>query len=106
MSSKEYHKQYHKEWYKRNKEARKKQIHARSKLLRDWYRVYKKTLSCSKCPESDWRCLDFHHKDARTKKFTIASFFAKGVSLETLKKEIAKCEVLCANCHRKETHSA
>jgi hypothetical protein len=47
------------------------------------------------------RCLatlEFHHRDATTKEFGVANF---GGSLERLLTEIAKCDLLCANCHRK-----
>ena len=43
--------------------------------------------------------LDFDHIDPSTKKFCIS----KGLSsrkLETVLKEVAKCEIRCANCHR------
>lgn len=43
-------------------------------------------------------CYDFHHKTQANKDFTIAK--AGGKSFEALKKELAKCSLLCANCHR------
>jgi hypothetical protein len=52
------------------------------------------------CGESDPVCLDFHHRDPSIKSFEIA----RGVkcrSLEAVQAEIAKCDVVCANCHRK-----
>lgn len=49
-------------------------------------------------------CLDFHHKDLALKSYNIAAM-ARGKLGEGKKKrileEIAKCDVLCANCHRK-----
>jgi 5-methylcytosine-specific restriction endonuclease McrA len=43
--------------------------------------------------------LEFHHLDRSTKSFTIASMgWMKG--LERLRKEAAKCILLCSNCHR------
>ena len=44
--------------------------------------------------------MDFHHKDPSTKVFEIGSKGYK-YSLEKLKEEVAKCDVVCANCHRK-----
>jgi hypothetical protein len=41
--------------------------------------------------------LDFHHRDASTKDFSISSFTG---SWEQLVAESKKCDVLCANCHR------
>lgn len=67
-----------------------------------WYREYKKTLQCNRCPESHWACLEFHHNDPNQKDFTIGDALATAMSKETIIEEIAKCEVLCSNCHRKE----
>lgn len=43
--------------------------------------------------------LDFHHIDPEQKQFSISR---KGqcVSFEEAKKEVDKCMLLCANCHR------
>ena len=90
-------------WYYRNQEKEQHRIYTRRASISEWYINYKKTLKCSKCPESDWRCLDFHHKDPNEKEFCISIGRNKGLSIESLLKEIAKCDVLCANCHRKET---
>lgn len=66
---------------------------------RQWFRDYKATLSCTTCGENHPACLDFHHTDAATKDFSVAE--AVHYSKSRLLKEIAKCIVLCANCHRK-----
>lgn len=59
---------------------------------------FKKTLSCKKCGERRFYLFDFHHKDPSEKDFTISN--NSRASLESLKEEISKCDVLCANCHR------
>ncbi len=65
-----------------------------------WIDEYKAERGCSKCPERDIACLDFHHRDAGEKEINIG-MFVKRWSIERLGQEIAKCDVLCANCHRK-----
>lgn len=45
--------------------------------------------------------LDFHHRDAAEKDFGI-SYKGHTKALERLKKEVDKCILLCANCHREE----
>lgn len=45
--------------------------------------------------------LDYHHM--RDKKFNIGDFAKFVLSLSGLEKEIAKCELICANCHRIRT---
>ena len=57
-----------------------------------------KNCGCAICDEKDIACLDFHH--LRDKEFNIANEI-KNLSIDNLKKEIDKCIVLCANCHRK-----
>lgn len=55
-------------------------------------------LYCAKCGDTRTYVLDYHHKDSSTKDFTIGKI--KKGSLELIQKEIDKCIVLCANCHR------
>lgn len=62
----------------------------------------KATAGCAHCPETDPVCLDFHHIDPTTKKATISRLYAGTWGWPVIEAEIAKCIVLCANCHRKE----
>lgn len=66
-----------------------------------WVKNYKVTHGCSRCPERDASCLDFHHKDPNSKEASVSALARSGLPLEIVQAEIAKCEVLCANCHRK-----
>ena len=44
-------------------------------------------------------CMDLHHRDPAEKEFILSSeLYMFGFS--RIEKEIAKCDVLCANCHR------
>ena len=58
---------------------------------------YKKTLSCNRCGNNDYRVLQFHHINS-DKEFNVSSKIGRR-TLSSLMKEIDKCEVLCANCH-------
>lgn len=52
----------------------------------------------------DIRVLEFDHtKD--DKEYNVGDLIAKGASLDKLKLEIAKCEVVCANCHKIRTYT-
>jgi hypothetical protein len=64
-------------------------------------RNYKSTLSCKICNESATCCLDFHHRDPSQKEFVLSDMANRGQSIKVIEKEIAKCIVLCSNCHRK-----
>lgn len=97
---KEEKKAYERNWYQTiGKEKRDKANKNWTDKQVQLYRDYKKTLSCSKCGESHPACLDFHHKG--NKEFNISNVIRRK-SFKTIKKEIDKCIVLCANCHRKE----
>lgn len=67
-----------------------------------WFSDYKKTLKCERCPENHPACLDFHHRDPKTKLFKVGGAAPSGMPQAKVMAEIAKCAVLCANCHRKE----
>lgn len=67
-----------------------------------WFRELKSNYKCQKCNFTDIRCLDFHHKNPNEKSFGISLAVKNGMSESKILKEIAKCEVLCSNCHIKE----
>jgi hypothetical protein len=58
---------------------------------------------CAKCNEKDILVLEFDHRDPKTKEFCISQAIGLVPSLERLEKEIAKCDILCANCHKRKT---
>lgn len=54
---------------------------------------------CAKCGYKEHHAaLDFDHLDHKKKSRDIAKMHTTNV--ESLKKEMAKCQILCANCHR------
>jgi hypothetical protein len=55
-----------------------------------------------KCGEDHPACLDFHHRDPSTKSFCPNEGIKKCVKPSLMIEELAKCDVLCSNCHRKE----
>lgn len=60
---------------------------------------------CVGCGESDVVVLDFDHIDPKTKSLGISRMSASmHFSLDRIRAEMAKCQVLCANCHRRKTH--
>ena len=59
---------------------------------------------CVLCGETFLGALDFHHKDPSLKSFTIGSRTGRKspfLTPDDIKKEAAKCVVLCRNCHAK-----
>ena len=91
---------YDKDYYESNKDRIRKSNKAYKLKIRKWFREYKKTLECIQCGESHWACLEFHHTH-RNKDNAVSNMAAAGYSKNKIMKEINKCIVLCANCHRK-----
>jgi hypothetical protein len=88
-------------WLKKRKHKRVNKKHKARRRNVVWLANYKITCSCLQCGESHPACLEFHHRDPNKKKMTISGAVRRGWSLKRLKREIEKCDVLCANCHRK-----
>lgn len=99
------HSVYHKKWHEKNKTQRRTDIKDYKIASRNWLHKYKLTLTCSRCPENHPATLDFHHINGDEKEINLGSAGRMGWSITRIKKEIAKCIVLCANCHRKH-HAA
>ncbi len=59
---------------------------------------------CIRCGFDHLAALEFHHRDSSTKLFeiSIAVMCLEKYSWDEILKEIAKCDLLCANCHRIE----
>lgn len=94
-------KKYRREWYYKNRESEKKRITARKQELKVWFKTLKSSLKCENCPEDDLCCLEFHHKDPSKKEKTVCLMVCDGWSKKRILEEIAKCSVLCSNCHKK-----
>ena len=85
-------------WRKRHPEDYKRQYQAEFEKRRQIL-LEARAGGCIKCGEKDPACLDFHHRDPTTKEGHIGEFRKFG--MKRLLAEIEKCDVLCANCHRK-----
>ena len=70
----------------------------RKKLLN-----YLSTHPCVDCGESDPVVLEFDHIKRETKEAAISEMLARQVGWSRILAEIEKCEVRCANCHRRKT---
>jgi hypothetical protein len=66
-----------------------------------WFAELKVQLACSRCGEDHPACLQFHHRDPKAKDVSVANAVRRGWSRERILRELAKCDVLCANCHFK-----
>jgi hypothetical protein len=48
--------------------------------------------------------MDFDHRPGTTKKVNLTVLVKRGPAQDILLAEIAKCDVVCANCHRARTY--
>lgn len=71
-----------------------------NKKLWQRYKDWKLTQQCCICGESSPECLDLHHVDPAIKDGNIGDIVSK-YNWQKVLAEIAKCVVVCANCHRK-----
>ena len=89
--------------YERNKELFSSRQRDRRSNVRKFIQQYKNENNiCTDCKIS-WpaHILQFDH--LKDKSFTISGLGAKQKNIEDIKKEIAKCEIVCANCHAHRT---
>lgn len=100
-------KEYHKKWYSNNKKSVRKRCYRNAKRYKQEVIAYVAELlsnsECELCGNKDFYCLEFDH--LRDKKKDVGSLMHT-TTLRIVKEEIAKCRILCANCHKKETHIA
>lgn len=89
--------------YKANPERR-QYIRANSyeRMLKnkDYIWDYLSTHPCIDCGEKDPVVLEFDHRENKVENIAV---MVHENSLAKLKTEIAKCDVRCANCHRRKT---
>lgn len=93
--------------YNRNREYYLDKAHKRNDKLKieviKYLQDYLQKNPCVDCGEKDIAVLEFDH-NGNIPKFKAVSFLIRNrYSLEIVKREIAKCEVRCANCHRRKT---
>jgi hypothetical protein len=92
-------------WYARNREracaAVRPHRERHKQRLAAWYAEFKSQLVCARCGEDHPACIVFHHRDPAAKEVSIATAIHRGFGRARILAELAKCEVLCANCHAK-----
>ena len=62
-----------------------------------------KSRPCADCGDQyPYYVMDFDHRDGMTKSFILSD--ASRATSKSLMQEMAKCDVVCANCHGERTH--
>lgn len=65
--------------------------------------AYFEKIECAHCGITDRDVLEFDHIDPKTKELSIAVIINSRIAWDIAEKELAKCQLLCANCHKKKT---
>lgn len=109
VRDKEKQREYAQRHYEKNKEAMK----ARAKSFDNEVAIprikklileHLKDNPCVDCPETDPVVLEFDHRSGEEKLFCIGEATSRKIGVKKLMAEIAKCDVRCANCHRRKTY--
>jgi len=96
---------------KENPEKRCRQEHGYRKKARDtgrsivgWVHKQYEGIACMDCHRVyPWVVMDFDHRPEEDKKFNISrlgQYAATPERIAKVEKEIAKCDLVCSNCHR------
>jgi hypothetical protein len=98
--------EWRREYYRKNRVTRIQVLKAskakRRKENQQGVLEYLRTHTCVDCPEIDPIVLQFDHVRGK-KRSSIGSMVHAPLAWTTIAKEIAKCEVRCANCHMRRT---
>lgn len=101
--------EYQRTWFSSNREIQRARIKANSRKAKkstyDAINQLKQDSGCVDCKESDPVVLDLDHRDRKLKVLGVSAMISRGYSLEKILIEVAKCDVRCANCHRRRTAS-
>lgn len=75
----------------------------KSVALKKWMIELKSNpcMDCGSCFEVC--CMDFDHRIGELKSYNLGSMFAHHYSRELIEIELAKCDLVCSNCHRVRT---
>jgi 5-methylcytosine-specific restriction endonuclease McrA len=91
------------QYYAANRLVKQEKIRNRIRLHTLRLNYIKTKAGCTRCNERDPMVLEFNHKVPLTKLFNIGRTKGKSKSWNTIMEEVLKCEILCANCHKRVT---
>jgi hypothetical protein len=101
------HAEYRRKHYLKNKQRYVSAAVIKNTIKRNELRKmvfeYFKTHPCIDCGEDDPIVLEFDHRNIEEKSESISKLISKFAKPEIVEAEMAKCDVRCANCHRKRT---
>jgi len=104
MNRAEKNKLYLKKHYRNNKQYYLDRNAKRREEIRRFIALLKNK-PCMDCGKSfPLYVMDFDHRDSEIKEFDIGKAINRMYGKERITKEIEKCDLVCANCHRIRTY--
>lgn len=95
---KPYDSKYALSWKAKNPDKIKKYEQSAYQKRKLRWENFMKQQKCSQCGIDDYRVLQWHHIDPKTKTMTIGAQARQG-KWDVVMEEVKKCICLCANCH-------
>lgn len=84
--------------YNKNKKPYLSRVSKHTKSIVNNVNQYKTSQTCQKCGNDKYYLLDFHHIDPSIKDGDVNNI-ARTRGKQALQDEMAKCTILCKNCH-------
>ena len=98
---------YDRAWYRKHRgrvrPKRNEQKVARRKVHVEAVRAHKALFGYADCGEGDPVVLELDHTEDN-KRDNVSDMISQGLGLASIMAEVQKCDVVCANCHRRRTH--
>lgn len=96
--------QYDAAWYRANKTRRKEKVRADRAAYVAWLDSLKEGKECADCGRTyPPYVMEWDHMPGTEKKLVLADVRRSTHARQRILDEIAKCELVCANCHRERT---
>lgn len=106
MASTRNQRPYNVAYYAKNRDAEIGRVTRRTQETLAWLRELRR-VPCMDCGGTFLPyVMEFDHRDPKTKLFALTSNRAMLKPREQLLAEIAKCDIVCANCHRARTYAS
>lgn len=86
-------------YYEANKLVMAERSDKNRQKIRQWFLDKKAQLKCQRCGASHPAIIQFHHRDPKSKTKNVSDMALRGYGIKRIEEEIAKCDILCANCH-------
>ncbi len=97
--------EYSRKRFKNNREYYRLRSQKRASRLRQLVQEHKNK-PCMDCKNAfPYYVMEFDHRPEEEKLFAVSLWMKQNCGVEGILAEIAKCDVVCSNCHRVRTHN-